>query len=156
MPCVRLTDMRRILSNVGILALLVGVLAACADPAGSGGAGGATKSTPSPSAPPTQLTISLAADTTAQPQVWTLSCQPVKGTHPKAADACAFVAKSSTDLLAPVPAGQACTQIFGGPQVATVKGTWQGKQVDAKFARNNGCELARWDKLKAVLGEGTS
>lgn len=159
LACERLTDMRHILKNVGILSMLVGVLASCADPAGSagsGGSGGGAKGAPSPTTPPTELTISVLADKTAKAEIWTLSCQPAAGTHPKAADACAFVGKSSPDLLAPVPAGQQCTQIFGGPATATIKGTWSGKPVNAQFARNNGCELARWNKLKALLGEGNS
>lgn len=152
-PGERLTDMRQLPKNVGILVLLIGVLAACADPGSTGGAA-KPKPTPSPTIAPTELTISVSADKGAQPQVLTLSCQPAAGTHPKPADACAFVSKASADLLAPVPAGQSCTQIFGGPQVATVKGTWRGKPVDARFARNNGCELARWNKVKALIGEG--
>lgn len=158
LACERLTDMRHILKSVGILVLLVGVLAACADPGSTGGTGGAEKPKPTPSAttPPTELTISVTPDKSAPAQVWTLSCQPAAGTHPKAADACAFVTKASADLLAPVPAGQSCTQIFGGPAVATVKGTWRGTPVNARLARNNGCELARWNKLKALIGEGNA
>jgi hypothetical protein len=50
----------------------------------------------------------------------------------------------------------ACTMIFGGPQVATVKGTWRGKPVDARFARDNGCEIARWNKAKPLIGAGAA
>lgn len=146
--------MRHTLKNVGLLALLVGVLAACADP-GTSDAGGSAGA-PSPTAPPTVLTISVKADQAAPPQVWTLTCQPVAGTHPKATDACAFVNKGSAALLAPVPASQSCTQIFGGPQVATVKGTWLGKPVDASLVRTNGCEIARWDRVKALVGDGNA
>lgn len=147
--------MRHKLRNVGILFLVVGALAACADP-GTTGAGGSAGSTPSSKQPPTSLTISVKAEPSAPPQVWTLSCQPVAGTHPKATDACAFVSKASAALLAPVPASQSCTQIFGSPATATVKGTWQGKSVDASFARTNGCEIARWDRVKALIGDGNA
>ncbi|MGB9376100.1 MAG: SSI family serine proteinase inhibitor [Mycobacteriales bacterium] len=134
------------------MAILV-ALAGCADPAGSTGAGGSAKS---PAPPPTELSISVTAATSAPAKVWTLSCQPTAGNHPQAADACAFVSKTAATVLAPVPANQVCTQIFGGPQVATVKGRWRGTSVDAKFARNNGCEIARWDKVKALIGNGSS
>ena len=39
----------------------------------------------------------------------------------------------------------ACTQIFGGPEEATIKGTIRGEPVDATFTRTDGCEIARWD-----------
>lgn len=53
----------------------------------------------------------------------------------------------------PVPGDVACTQIFGGPQTARVSGTLRGERVDARFARNDGCEMGRWDKLAPLLGE---
>ena len=52
----------------------------------------------------------------------------------------------------PVPADQMCTQIYGGPETATVRGTWQGERVDASFSRQNGCEIARWDAAAGLLG----
>jgi hypothetical protein len=53
--------------------------------------------------------------------------------------------------LEPVPDDVACTEQFGGPQTATIKGTLDGRQVDARFARNNGCEIARWEKAAPLL-----
>ena len=50
------------------------------------------------------------------------------------------------DPFAPVPDNAACTEIFGGPQVARVQGTFRGEPVDARFNRTDGCEIARWDK----------
>ncbi len=133
--------------------MLVGLLGGCATPAETGGG---AQSSPSPTPGATELTITVTATPTAPVQTWTLSCAPVAGTHPNAATACAFVSHGSADLLAPVPAGLACAQIFGGPAVATVKGTWQGKSVDARFARNDGCEVARWDALKPLIGAGAA
>jgi len=49
-----------------------------------------------------------------------------------------------------------CTQIYGGPQTATVRGSWGGQAVDASFSRENGCEIARWDAATAVLGESSA
>jgi hypothetical protein len=51
----------------------------------------------------------------------------------------------------PVPDDVACTEQFGGPETARVTGTLDGRQVDARFARNNGCEIARWDKVAPLL-----
>jgi hypothetical protein len=53
--------------------------------------------------------------------------------------------------LEPVPDDVACTQQFGGPQTARVTGTLHGRRVDARFARNNGCEIARWEKAAPLL-----
>jgi hypothetical protein len=52
----------------------------------------------------------------------------------------------------PTPRGTACTQLFGGPQTATVSGTWDGERIDARFSRNNGCEIARWKEAEPLLG----
>ena len=54
--------------------------------------------------------------------------------------------------LAPVPAGVACTEIWGGPAVARVRGKLRGEHVDASFSRENGCEIERWDRNRALLG----
>ena len=44
-----------------------------------------------------------------------------------------------------------CTQQYGGPETATITGTWQGEPVNSTLSRKNGCEIARWDALKDVL-----
>jgi hypothetical protein len=53
--------------------------------------------------------------------------------------------------LEPVPADVACTQIYGGPETARVRGTLDGKPVDAHFSRANGCEIERWDRNAALF-----
>jgi hypothetical protein len=55
--------------------------------------------------------------------------------------------------LAPTPGGQACTQLYGGPQTASISGTLRGEHVDARFSRRNGCEIARWEHVQPLLGE---
>ena len=52
----------------------------------------------------------------------------------------------------PRPTDQACTQQYGGPQKATVTGSVDGKAVESKFSRTDGCEIAAWDAAKDVLG----
>jgi hypothetical protein len=47
----------------------------------------------------------------------------------------------------PVPPDSACTQIYGGPDVAFVRGTYMGRRVWARFKRNDGCQIARWDRI---------
>ena len=48
---------------------------------------------------------------------------------------------------------RACTQQYGGPEKATVKGTFKGEPVDAQFSRENGCEIARWEDAAPLLEE---
>jgi hypothetical protein len=44
-----------------------------------------------------------------------------------------------------------CTQIYGGPQTARVRGRVDGREVDGRFARNNGCEIHRWDGVRFLF-----
>ena len=78
------------------------------------------------------------------------------GSHPQPEAACAALADIDPTVFDPVPPNQACTQIFGGPETATVSGTWNGDAVDAAFARNNGCEIARWEAAVEVLAAGAA
>lgn len=48
-------------------------------------------------------------------------------------------------LLEKPPEHLVCTQVYGGPETATVTGTLDGKPVDASFSRTNGCEISRFD-----------
>jgi hypothetical protein len=56
----------------------------------------------------------------------------------------------SARRLRPVRRNVACTEIYGGPAVARVRGTIGGRPVDARLDRSNGCEIARWH-LNAAL-----
>ncbi|MFV2119718.1 SSI family serine proteinase inhibitor [Streptomyces sp. Act-28] len=76
------------------------------------------------------------------------------GNHPRADRACARLTALSEDgrnPFAPVPQGRMCTQQYGGPATARITGTWHGRRIDARFARTNGCEIARWESLQPVL-----
>jgi Subtilisin inhibitor-like len=106
---------------------------------------------PEAKAPVSALTISVAAAHGATPHTWTLTCSPAGGTHPHPRTACATLS-SLKDPFAPVPPHTMCTMIFSGPQTASITGTWDGKRVSASYARDNGCQTARWDKLAPVLG----
>ena len=97
-------------------------------------------------APSTELEISVTPGGEAPTKIWTLSCPEGGGTLPDAAQACEQLLKLD-DPFAPVPKDAACTQIYGGPQEADVRGTFRGRPVQAHFDRGNGCEIARWDKV---------
>jgi hypothetical protein len=45
----------------------------------------------------------------------------------------------------------ACTAIYGGPQRARVTGRLRGYPVRATFNRTNGCEIARWDRVRFLF-----
>jgi hypothetical protein len=79
----------------------------------------------------------------------TIECERL---GPKAGDAtCRKLAGLTAAQLEPVPAGTACTQIYGGPAVARVRGELRGKRVDASFELTNGCEIERWDRNRVLL-----
>jgi hypothetical protein len=59
---------------------------------------------------------------------------------------CARLARVSKPF-APVPRGVACSQIYGGPQVALVRGTYEGRRVWARFKRSDGCQVERWNRI---------
>lgn len=100
--------------------------------------------------PASDLVIELAGDQGAEPERLTLSCGPTGGNHPDAAQACADLAQAQ-EPFAPLPADRMCTEIYGGPQTATVSGSHRGEQVRLELSRVDGCRIAQWDRLGAVL-----
>ena len=85
------------------------------------------------------------------PTRWTLRCDPPGGTLPRRADACAKLDRLQSPF-APTPKGMACAEIYGGPQQALITGTHAGRRVWATLAARNGCEIARWSRLKFLVG----
>ena len=45
----------------------------------------------------------------------------------------------------------ACTQLYGGPQTLRVTGTIDGRAVNRRFARTNGCEIADFGRVAGAL-----
>ncbi|MBA2569479.1 MAG: hypothetical protein H0V11_09055 [Actinobacteria bacterium] len=85
--------------------------------------------------------------------VWTLRCPP-GGTLPAAARACSRL--DALGAKAFKPAGNAaCTQIYGGPQVAEVRGTLNGRRIRARFTRVDGCQIDRWDRHRFLFPSRT-
>jgi hypothetical protein len=109
--------------------------ACAADSAGSSSGSG--------SDPATKLTITVWPLGEGGPRrQWTLRCDPAGGSLPSSAKACA---RLTARMLAPLPRDTICTQIYGGPQSARVQGKLDGRRVDARFGRANGCEIHRWE-----------
>jgi hypothetical protein len=145
---------RRVLAVTASVAALPILLAAC----------GANSDTVTPAAPATTaspstttaagLTTNLRIvvnDGTGKTTTWTLSCDPADGTHPDPSAACAVLTAKGKTALPPVAKGLMCSQIYGGPQTATITGVWSGKAVNSQFSRRNGCEISRWKALQGLL-----
>ena len=64
---------------------------------------------------------------------------------------CGIVSNLKGDVFEPTPGNVACTEQYGGPQTAAVKGTLHGEAIDAKFSRVNGCEISRWEQAAPLL-----
>jgi hypothetical protein len=100
-------------------------------------------------APSTALEISLSGGGETVTKTWTLRC-PRGGTLPNPAEACGRLA-ALEHPFAPTPKSAACTLIYGGPQTAEVRGTYKGQPVQARFSRENGCEIARWNRVRFLF-----
>ena len=129
-----------------LLLPLLALLTACAAPAGSPAA-----SPTGSQAPQDELLVEIDRGNGAPVERYTLNCGGGgAGDHPDARAACAHLA-GLEEPFAPVPADAVCTQVFGGPQTAHVTGTWRGRPVDLRLSRVDGCRIAQWDGLGAVL-----
>lgn len=97
----------------------------------------------------TAVTRLVVEQTTDRTQTWTLTCDPPGGDHPTPTGACGALGAAQApfvpreDLL--------CTEQYGGAQTARVTGTYRGTPVDVELSRVNGCRIADWDRLGALL-----
>jgi hypothetical protein len=68
-------------------------------------------------------------------------------------EACAALADPAvvTRLVQGAPQDQVCTEIYGGPDLATITGTIDDQPVDTVVDRANGCGINDWDVLLAAL-----
>lgn len=79
-------------------------------------------------------------------RTYTLGCAPAGGTLPSRAAACRRLSKLEAPF-ARTPKNVACTEIYGGPQEASVTGRLRGRSVRATFNRRDGCEIDRWNRV---------
>lgn len=119
-----------------LLVAVAATLSACGKDADSGASSDATA-----------LTITVVADEGADPKTYELECDPAGGDHPQPTDACKALDAVGAEVFEPVAKDQMCTDIYGGPQTATVTGTYEGDDIDTEFNRTNGCEIDRWEQL---------
>ena len=106
-----------------------------------------------PAGPPTSLTITARSGPGAKPIVRTLTCDPPGGTVANSQRACERLA-ALEDAFAETPPDTACTELYGGPESATVTGTFDGSAISTTFARRDGCEVARWARHAFLFPPG--
>ena len=82
------------------------------------------QATPNPTPRGTDLTIVVNTGS-GSTKTWRLTCNPPGGTHPDPEAACRALESNGAVALPPVPGDKACTQIYGGPESASITGTWQ-------------------------------
>jgi hypothetical protein len=85
-----------------------------------------------------------------RPLRWRLRCGPVAGTLPRRRLACRRLLSLSRPFRG-VPKGTACTEIYGGPEVAEVRGSLRGRRVAARFTRTDGCQIERWNRVRFLF-----
>ena len=123
---------------VALLALTTG----CGAPPGPG---------PAVVEPPyTSLVVEVVDAPAAAPRRTTLTCRPPGGDHPDPARTCGELARQPQPF-APVPADATCSQLYGGPRTATVRGTYRAQPVELELSRADGCRIAQWDRLVPLL-----
>jgi Subtilisin inhibitor-like len=106
---------------------------------------------PPPKETPTNLQITIWPSGQKGPYTqWTLTC-PAGGTLPNAGEACRRLSELGDRAFAPIPKDVVCADIYGGPQVAEVKGSFEGRYVEARYTRTNACEMERWERIKFLL-----
>jgi hypothetical protein len=64
---------------------------------------------------------------------------------------CALARRLDSFLTRAPDPRRACTQIYGGPQTARIRGTIEGREVNRRLSRTNGCEIADWDRVALLL-----
>jgi hypothetical protein len=111
----------------------------------------AEPSTPAPSTSGPDELIIVFRDGSNPPVTWRLTCNPPGGDHPEPEAACRVLDRDGEWALPPVPKNKLCTQVYGGPEQATVTGTWHGRPVASSLSLINGCETARWAALIGLL-----
>lgn len=64
-------------------------------------------------------------------------------------EACAQLAQAPVQerLVEGPPADRVCTEVYGGPDTATIVGSIDGQPVDTVIDRTNGCGISEWDEL---------
>jgi hypothetical protein len=145
---------RRSSMKAAVLALAALVATGCMGRSPSSGSGKAQPVIPAK----TYLRIAVFPNGKGHPQRYQLWCRGPGGelssgiAKPISAPrACERLVRLWPEGSAPVPKDVACTEVYGGPQVAEVSGMFHGKPVSARFTRTDGCEIARWNRVRFLF-----
>jgi hypothetical protein len=125
--------------RLATLILALALLAACGEDQD-------TPSAPAGSLADLTMTVDPDGEGEKPPRETTIRCEA-----PEDSQVCRAVARLQPEAFEPTPGNVACTQQYGGPQTATVKGTLRGEPVDARFSLVNGCEISRWREVAPLL-----
>lgn len=72
--------------------------------------------------------------------------------EPAAATRCAALQADPQMFDEPEGEGEvACTEQYGGPEEAHVRGTINDDEIDTTLTRTDGCEISRWNRAAPVL-----
>ncbi len=158
----RSPSVRRAAISLGSVALF-GVLSACAADAPTSDTVAPTSVAPSTLPPDRSTALEIVVGVEGEPNITVASLSVDDGgvatgsgylADPARASSAAELLKDPAvvkRLVEGEPQGQMCTEIYGGPDIATVTGTLDGVAVNTSFNRNNGCGIADWELLLPLL-----
>lgn len=97
----------------------------------------------------TSLIISYRSNSNSLTSWFSVACSGKRtiGTHPNKKNICKFLQENKTNsevLFLHIPQNMMCTQIYGGSDVATIAGTYNGRKVATHYSRTDGCTSSRW------------
>jgi hypothetical protein len=64
---------------------------------------------------------------------------------------CATARNLAPFLSAKPAADRVCTQIYGGPETARISGQIEGRRIERRFSRSDGCRVADWDRAQPLI-----
>lgn len=151
---------RRLRSAVLTAATLAVLLTGCGDPPAEQPGDGAMLP---PDQTPTQTALDVAVDNGETTVSFRVICDDAPRFEGDAGDrdakaACDAIAAHKDRLLLlsdPNREPEMCTEQYGGPDKATLRGTVEGEQVNAAVDRANGCGISDWTALEPLLGAPT-
>jgi hypothetical protein len=112
----------------------------------------------------TRLTIEIRGVPGAEPDRYTLACEPPAGTVRDPGAACRRVTALARAAAAePMPPSSSfreprhpsevyCPPVYGGPEVMVVRGLFAGHPVDGRYTREDGCAMLAYDRMARILG----
>jgi len=129
------------------------VVTACGSASSGPSAGTSSPSgSPAGAAPKVSLSITVSSAPGSPAKHWTLTCDPVGGTHPDPAAACASLLRIRGPFVPQSqPKGLECPMILASSKVARIQGTYFGQPVNTTL-RDGGCQLSRWAEFGQIIG----